>query len=65
LSFLSEGGAYLRLRVEGKERRRIKELFPLHSPHSFILSLEKRAKESLRVHICGSLEEKAKESLKE
>jgi hypothetical protein len=46
LSFLSEGGALLRLRVEGKERRRINELFPLHSHHSFILSLEEREKES-------------------
>jgi hypothetical protein len=45
--------------------RRIKELFPLYSPHSFILSLEKRAKERLRVQICENLEEKAKESLEE
>jgi hypothetical protein len=49
-------------------RRRIKELFPLYFPHSFIyvcLSLEERAKESLRVQICESLEERAKESLEE
>jgi hypothetical protein len=45
--------------------RRIKELFALYSPHSFILILEERAKERLRVHICENLEEKAKESLEE
>jgi hypothetical protein len=45
--------------------RRINELFPLYSPHAFILSLEERAKERLRVQICENLEEKAKESLEE
>jgi hypothetical protein len=50
--------------------RRIKELFPLHSPHSFIyvcLSLERRREQrrAWRVQICESLEERAKESLEE
>jgi len=48
-----------------KEKRRIMQFFPLHSPHSFILSLEERAKENLRVQICENLEEKARENLEE
>jgi hypothetical protein len=44
--------------------RRINELFPLYSPHSFILSLEERAKERLRVQICENLRRKQRRAWK-